>query len=84
VVVGRGGSDLGDSAAEYHRNIAGIDLQVELPALAEEGEVRKAGNRLVGVERRVSCARKPLERCVLCTGGGELVTESLSNSWSVS
>lgn len=83
VVVGRGDSDLGGNAVECRRNIEDTDLQVGLPDLAEEVEERKAGGRLVGVVRRVSCAPKPLERWAMCLAGGELMTELVSVGWSV-
>ena len=77
VAVDMGDLDLGDNAAEYRRNTEDIDRQVGFPGPAEEVEERKAGSRLAGVVRRVSCARKPLERCVMCMNGGELMAESV-------
>ena len=85
-VVDRGDSDLGGNAAGCRRNIEGIDLQVGLPGPAEEVGERKAGRRrrrLVGVVRTVNCALKPLEKCAIGLAGGEVITESVSDGWSV-
>lgn len=83
-VVDRGDSDLGGNAAGCRRNIEGTDLQVGLPGPAEEVGEHKAGRRrLVGVVRTVNCALKPLEKCAMGLAGGEVITESVSDGWSV-
>ena len=82
-VVDRGDSGLGGNAAGCRRNIEGTDLQVGLPGPAEEVGERKAGRRLVGVVRTVNCALKPLEKCAMGLAGGEVITESVSDGWSV-
>jgi hypothetical protein len=79
-VVDRGDSDLGDNGAGYRMNTEDIDLPVELPGLAEEVGERRADRRLVGFVRTVNCALKPLGRCVMSLAGGELMTESVSDS----
>ena len=81
MAVDTGDLDLGDSAVEYRRNTVDTDCQAELPGPAEEGEGRKAGSRLAGAVCRVSYARTPLERCVMCMEARELVMGSVGVGW---
>jgi hypothetical protein len=76
-----GDLDLGGTAVGYRRNTEDTDCQAEFPGPAEEGEEHKAGSRLAGAVCRVSYARKPLERCVMCMKGRELATGSVGVGW---
>ncbi len=76
-----GDLDLGDNAVEYRRNTEDTGCQAELPGPAEEAEERKAGSRLAGAACRVSYARTPLERCVMCIEARELVKGSVAVGW---